>query len=133
MKQEEYKDPREIYNTYKDNIYSLKKRIENKEIEETDFDREYLKENEKYLEIEKNDINYRYILYHKLLLIIDYNNGIREININIEDLRTKLYKKLKNLPTYLTQNSYIINNKKLKKVILNEIHIDNIKKIIELL
>ena len=134
MKQQvEYIDPRINYETHKDSVYSLKKRIENKEIEETDFDTEYLKQNQEYLELEKNDINYRYILYHKILLKIDYSGSIRDINIQIEDLRTELYKKIRNLPTYLTQNSYMINSKKLEKVILNEIHIDNIKFLIELL
>jgi hypothetical protein len=132
-KQEEYVDTRYIYQTDKDSVYSLKKRIDLEEIEETDFDKEYLKQNEEYLKEHKTDIHFRYILFYKLLTKIDYDKGIRDININIEDLRLELDKKMKNLPTYFTQNSYIINKKKLEKVLLNEIHIDNIKKLIELL
>lgn len=132
-KPQEVIDPRDTYNTHIDNVYSLQKRIEMEEIKESDFDREYLKENEEYLKESKNDIHYRYILFHKLLLRIDYDSSMKDININIEDLRLYLDKKIKALPTYITQNSYILTKKKLEKVILFEIHIENIKKLIELL
>ena len=127
------KQGRRIYNTHIDSVYSLQKRIHNKEIEETDFDTEYLKENEEYLVEHKNDIHYRYILLNTIFLYIDYDSSMGEINTQIEDMRTYLYKSLKNLPTYLTQNSYMLNKKQLKKIIMNEIHIDNVKLLIELL
>lgn len=131
--QQEPEEKMIMYETFKDNVYTLKNRIDCGEIEETKFDKEYLEEYEKILEKHKDDIHYRHILFHKLLLKIDYEGGIRDININIEDIRYDLYKKIKNLPTYFQQNNFIINKKKLEKVVFKEIHIDNIKLLIELL
>lgn len=123
-----------LYDTNKDSLYSLKKRIDNKEIETPDeSDLNYLKANETILKEYKKDKFYRYILLMKMYLHIDYDAEMKERLNQIETLRYDLDMKLKMLPMYFQQTSYINTKEKLENIILNFIHIDNVMLLIDLL
>jgi hypothetical protein len=127
-KKKKYNDLKPTYDNILDSIYTLNNRIKYDNYTPTDFDNSYLEENKQFLEVKKNDENVRYILFHKLLILIDYKQENKDIINNIDDMRFDLSNKLSGnmLPVYFQINHNLDTKDKLKDVIFNKIHYFNI-------
>lgn len=128
QKENNNNDLKPTYDNILDSIYTLNNRIKYDNYDPTDFDISYLEENKQFLEIKKNDENVRYVLFYKLLILIDYKQEKKDIIINIDDMRFDLSNKLfgSMLPVFFQINHNLDTKDKLKDVIFNKIHYFNI-------
>ena len=122
-------DDRPIYNNNKDSVFTLTKRIEKEDYKENEFDISYLEDNKDFIVIDEFDEYIRNILFNKLCIIINYKKDIKYVIDNIDSMRYDLgYKFQYNmLPVFFQTTKYLDTEHKLKDIIYNKIHIDNIK------
>ena len=126
-------DNRPIYNNNKDSYYTLNKRIENG-LNPNENDIKYLKDNENFINTNELEQCYRNILYNKLYIEINYKKEKKDIIDNIDTMRNKLCYKLKNnmLPVFFQTSRNLETSEKLKDIIFNTIHLDNVILLIDL-
>ena len=113
-----------IYNSFKDTLTIIK----NKEVKD-EFDKQYLYENKEHIfkkfKFEKELKN---IFFNRLCIIIDYSLTNADIMLNVDQMIFNLSSKLKYgmIPLYFQINKNIDKKEKLRDVIFNKMHIDNI-------
>jgi hypothetical protein len=122
-------DNRPIYNNNKDSVFTLTKRIKNEGYIKNESDNRYLEDNKEYIVLDEFDEFIRNILFNKLCILINYKKENRIIINNIDELRYDLGYKLRHnmLPVFFQTTKYLDTTDKLKDIIYNKIHIDNIK------
>ena len=131
----ENNDVRPIYNNIIDSVFTLNKRIENEGYEPNDFDKAYLEQNVEFLDVDKFDINYRNILFNKICILLDFDSEMKDIINNIDDMRFNISNMLYSnmLPVFFQSTNNLDKKDKLKDIIYNKIHLDNIKKLNKLI
>lgn len=122
-------DTRPIYNNNKDSFFTLNKRIETEDYKVNEFDKSYLEDNKDFIVTDEFEEYIRNILFNKLCIIINYNKGIKFVIDNIDTMRYDLGYKLKGnmLPVFFQTTKNLDTKDKLKDIIFNKIHVDNIK------
>ena len=131
----ENNDVRPIYNNIIDSVFTLNKRIENEGYEPNESDKEYLEQNVEFLDVDKFDINYRNILFNKICILLDFDSEMKDIINNIDDMRFNISNMLYSnmLPVFFQSTNNLDKKDKLKDIIYNKIHLDNIKKLNKLI
>ena len=131
----ENNDVRPKYNNIIDSVFTLNKRIENDGYEPNDFDKAYLEENKQFLDIDRFDEYYRNILFNKLCILLDYDSEMKDIINNIDDMRFNISNMLYSnmLPVFFQSTNNLDTKDKLKDIIFNKIHLENIKKLNKLI
>ena len=131
----ENNDVRPKYNNIIDSVFTLNKRIENDGYEPNDFDKAYLEQNVEFLDVDKFDEYYRNILFNKLCILLDYDSEMKDIINNIDDMRFNISNMLYSnmLPVFFQSTNNLDTKDKLKDIIFNKIHLENIKKLNKLI
>ena len=126
-------DNRPIYNNNKDSVYTLNERIK-KGLKPNEFDIKYLEDNKNFINNNDLDQYYRNILYNKLYIEINYKKEKKDIIDNIDTMRNKLCYKLKNnmLPVFFQTSNNLNTSEKLRSIIFDTIHLDNVILLIDL-
>ena len=128
----ENNDVRPIYNNIIDSVFTLNKRIENEGYEPNESDKEYLEQNVEFLDV---DEYYRNILFNKICILLDFDSEMKDIINNIDDMRFNISNMLYSnmLPVFFQSTNNLDKKDKLKDIIYNKIHLDNIKKLNKLI